>query len=163
MKNIKIMLLMTLSILMVTGCKKEVTPDNTSTQSTTKTQVTIVEKDTPTEMDEEVNEEASEEAIEKEDGVTTFSLSGKNYRFVLNGSETPDLRVKMGDKVQIKFISTEGYHDWVVDEFDAATDKVEEGDSTSVEFVADQAGTFEYYCSVSQHRADGMRGNLIVE
>ena len=35
--------------------------------------------------------------------------------------------------------------------------------SAEVEFVASIAGTFEYYCSVGEHRAKGMKGNLIVE
>ena len=34
---------------------------------------------------------------------------------------------------------------------------------TFVEFTVDKTGTFEYYCSVGQHRANGMVGNLIVE
>jgi plastocyanin len=29
--------------------------------------------------------------------------------------------------------------------------------------VADKKGTFEYYCSVGQHRALGMKGKLVVE
>lgn len=34
---------------------------------------------------------------------------------------------------------------------------------TSVTFVADETGTFEYYCSVGNHRGQGMIGKLIVE
>jgi len=37
------------------------------------------------------------------------------------------------------------------------------GTPTSVTFVADKTGTFEYYCSVGNHRAQGMVGKLIVE
>jgi nitrite reductase (NO-forming) len=37
------------------------------------------------------------------------------------------------------------------------------GETTSVEFVADKTGTFEYYCSVGAHRAMGMTGSLVVE
>ena len=48
-------------------------------------------------------------------------------------------------------------------EFNAATEKVAAGVSSSVEFVADKKGTFEYYCSVGQHRANGMKGKLIVK
>jgi plastocyanin len=66
--------------------------------------------------------------------------------------------------VRIEFTALEGFHDWKVDVFDAATEKVRpENGMTSVEFVADAIGTFEYYCSVGQHRAQGMVGNLIVE
>ena len=54
-------------------------------------------------------------------------------------------------------------HDWRVDEFAAATAIVQPGQEDAVEFVADQAGTFEYYCSVGQHRQQGMVGKLIVK
>ena len=37
------------------------------------------------------------------------------------------------------------------------------GQIDEVEFVVDKAGTFEYYCSVGNHRQMGMVGKLIVE
>ena len=90
--------------------------------------------------------------------VTTIALTGTNFAF-----SQEEIRVKQGDTVRIEFESTEGFHDWVVDEFAAATAQVRPGTPTSVEFVANQAGTFEYYCSVGTHRQQGMVGNLIVE
>ena len=87
-----------------------------------------------------------------------FKLTGKNFSF-----SQSEIRVKKGDRVVINFESTDGFHDWVVDEFNAATSRVNPGTKTSVEFIAGQTGTFEYYCSVSIHRAAGMKGQLIVE
>ena len=92
-----------------------------------------------------------------------FSLTGENYKFFMNGGEAPTLTVRQGDKVHIDFESIGGFHDWVVDEFNARTTKVNDGGTTSVEFIADKKGTFEYYCSVGQHRSMGMKGNLVVE
>lgn len=92
-----------------------------------------------------------------------FELTGENFAFFMDGQEQPELRVKQGDTVKIIFTSTDGFHDWVVDEFDAATEKVQTGGTTEVTFVAREKGTFEYYCSVGQHRANGMWGNIIVE
>jgi len=95
--------------------------------------------------------------------VKTFSLTGENFKFTLDGVDNPDIVVNKGDTVRIEFKSVGGFHDWKVDEFGASTSQVRDTDGpTSVEFVADKAGTFEYYCSVGQHRANGMRGNLIV-
>ena len=93
----------------------------------------------------------------------TFVLTGGNYWFEMDGERAPELRVKKGDKVRIEFTNVEGFHDFVVDEFNAATEQINTGGSTFVEFVADKTGTFEYYCSVGQHRANGMVGTLIVE
>lgn len=92
-----------------------------------------------------------------------FVLTGENFKFLMDGQEALEIRVKKGDKVRVEFTSVDGFHDWVVDEFDAATKRVQTDGTTFVEFVADKKGTFEYYCSVGQHRANGMRGQLIVE
>jgi len=87
-----------------------------------------------------------------------FNLTGKMFAF----SQT-EIRVNKGDTVTINFSSTEGFHDWTVDEFNARTKQVNTGEPASVTFTADKTGTFEYYCSVGQHRAMGMKGNLIVK
>ncbi|MEK6792398.1 MAG: plastocyanin/azurin family copper-binding protein [Nanoarchaeota archaeon] len=98
------------------------------------------------------------------EGVKTFVVTGENFKFVVNGASNPDIKVNKGDRVRIEFTSTKGFHDWVVDEFDVATKQVRDSDGmTYVEFIADKIGTFEYYCSVGQHRANGMKGNLIVK
>lgn len=98
-----------------------------------------------------------------DEDVKTFVITGSHLRFFLDGVESPELRVKEGDKVRIEFINEEGFHDWKIDEFNAATQKINAGSRESIEFVADKKGTFEYYCSVGKHRANGMKGTFIVE
>lgn len=88
----------------------------------------------------------------------TFKITGQNFRFLQN-----EIRVKMGDRVRIEFESTGGFHDFVIDKFNAKTSQVNTGGKASVEFVADTTGEFEFYCSVGQHRQMGMKGKLIVE
>ena len=87
-----------------------------------------------------------------------FALSGKNFSF-----DKTEIKVKKGDKVTINFTSADGFHDVVIDEFSAKTERVRTGGTSSMTFVADKTGTFEYYCSVGQHRMNGMVGKLIVE
>lgn len=99
----------------------------------------------------------------KDSDVKVFTVTGINFAFVQDDVENPDIVVNVGDTVRIEFESTDGFHDWVVDEFNAATEKVRPGTPTVVEFVADKAGTFEYYCSVGSHRANGMVGKFIVQ
>ncbi len=72
------------------------------------------------------------------------------------------IKVREGTTVILTFVNTGGYHDWVVDEFDASTKQIGAGKSDTIEFVADQVGTFEFYCSVIGHRKKGMWGNFIV-
>lgn len=89
---------------------------------------------------------------------TTVEMVGTNYAY-----DVTEVRVQKGDTVTINFTSAEGFHDVVIDEFNVASDRVREGETTRVTFVADETGTFEYYCSVGNHRAQGMVGTLIVE
>ncbi len=104
-----------------------------------------------------------DEMVGTDSGVKEFDLEGYNYRFEMDGVEAPELGVKQGDRVRIVLTSADGFHDWVIDEFNAATDRVSTGQTASVEFVADKKGTFEYYCSVGNHRANGMYGTFVVE
>ncbi len=106
-----------------------------------------------TDEDEATNDGAPAASTNK-----TFNVAATNHAFSVK-----EMRVKKGDTVTINLTNSEGFHDWVIDEFDAATEKINTGGSDSVTFVADEAGTFEYYCSVGNHRAMGMVGKLIVE
>ena len=65
--------------------------------------------------------------------------------------------------MKIVFTSDEGFHDWRVDKFNAATDRVNAGETSEVVFIADKIGVSEFYCSVGNHRQRGMVGSLIVE
>jgi plastocyanin len=73
-----------------------------------------------------------------------------------------EIRVNVGDTVRLTYENGGGFHDWVLDEFDAATQRITGGQSDTIEFTADRAGTFEFYCSVGNHRALGMVGDFVV-
>ncbi len=108
--------------------------------------------------DELLEQEANEQAPQAGDERTvTFDVKGTNFAF-----DVTEMTVNQGDTVVVSFESVEGFHDWVLDEFDAATEQVRPGNPTSVTFVANEAGTYEYYCSVGNHRAQGMVGTLTV-
>jgi plastocyanin len=87
-----------------------------------------------------------------------FDIKGLNYTY-----DVKEIKVKLNDKVKINFTNTEGFHDFKIDEFEVASKQISANQSESIEFVASKTGTFEYYCSVGQHRANGMWGKIIVE
>lgn len=87
-----------------------------------------------------------------------FTVTGQNFLF-----SPSTLTVKKGDKVKIIFKSAGGFHDFRIDEFNAATKKINGGQEDTVEFIAAKTGSFEYYCSVGEHRKMGMKGTLVVE
>lgn len=92
------------------------------------------------------------------DSLKIFTVTGTSFAFAPSA-----LEVALGDKVKIMFKNEEGFHDWKLDEFNAATEKIQEGKTTEVTFTADKKGEFEYYCSVGKHREMGMKGTLTVK
>lgn len=90
--------------------------------------------------------------------VKEFTVEGSNYMF-----NPSTITVNMGDTVKINFKNTQGFHDFKIDEFGAATKQIKDPSTETITFVANKAGTFEYYCSVGQHRSMGMKGTLTVK
>lgn len=90
--------------------------------------------------------------------VKEFIVNGSNFAF-----SPSTITVNKGDRVRIVFKNQGGMHDWKLDEFGAKTKVINGGESETIEFVADKAGSFEYYCSIGTHRQMGMKGVFIVK
>ncbi len=103
-------------------------------------------------------EQIIQEEQQAQTGVKEFEVSGNNFAF-----SPTEIVVNQGDTVRINFTNSGGFHDLVIDEFNARTKQLADGGKETIEFVADKTGTFEYYCSVGKHREMGMVGNLIVK
>ena len=117
-------------------------------------------------MDGEMDSE-SDNMMEAEASVDVSGTVGEARNFSVDafnyGYSVDEIVVNEGDTVTITMTSTDGFHDWVVDEFNAAAARVTTGNTSQVEFIADKKGTYEYYCSVGNHRQLGMVGTLVVE
>lgn len=74
-----------------------------------------------------------------------------------------EIKVKQGEKLTLLVTNTQGFHDLVIDELGVNSGLIPEGETMEIEVSTDQPGTYEYYCSVGQHRAMGMKGTLIIE
>ena len=106
-------------------------------------------------------EEAKTTTVENEvaaPAVKEFIVTGSSFMY-----DPAAIAVNKGDKVKITFKNSGGMHDWKIDELGLATKKIKSGEEEVLEFVADKAGTFEYYCSVGDHRAKGMKGMLTIK
>lgn len=149
-------------LLLGAGCNtavnNEVQVDN---GSPTQVENTIPVPDTTNPIVEDTSTsdvtQKQEQEQEQEAKPISIAITGKSFEF-----SQKEITVKKGQTLTINFESTGGFHDFVIDEFSAKTDQVNPGTKTSVTFVADKAGEFDYYCSVGQHRAMGMVGKLIV-
>lgn len=123
------------------------TPVNTATGGTN--QETTVKDDAMT-------AETSIESGSMEDKVIVVEAS--NFKFNID-----TIIVKKGEKMKLVFKNLEGMHDFRVDELGIKTKIFRDKGEEVVEFTADKVGTFEFYCSVEEHRQMGMVGTLVVE
>lgn len=111
--------------------------------------------------DEEKALDASSSAgdtVQGADKVKEFTVMGSSFKFA-----PATFTVNKGDRVKITFKNNGGTHNFVIDEFNVKSDTLQSNEDTTVEFTADQAGSFEYYCSVANHRQMGMKGTLVVK
>ncbi|KKU55057.1 MAG: Blue (Type 1) copper domain-containing protein [Candidatus Amesbacteria bacterium GW2011_GWA2_47_11] len=90
--------------------------------------------------------------------VKVVNIEGGAFYFKPN-----EIRAKAGETVKIVFTNAGGIHDFVIDELSVQSTKINDGETTEVVFTPQTPGTFEFYCSVGNHRAMGMKGTLIVE
>ncbi len=87
-----------------------------------------------------------------------IKMEAKDFAFVPG-----EVRVKLGQKVRLIVTSTDVPHGIAIPAFNVHAD-LPVGQAVTVEFTADQKGSFPFFCSVfcgSGHR--GMKGTLIVE
>lgn len=112
----------------------------------------------PPELDADQQAELDAAAADRKPGEVTFHVKGGSFFYVPNM-----IKVKKGDKVKIVFENVGGMHNINIDEFNVKSETVQSDKETTVEFTADKSGSFEYYCSVGQHRAMGQKGMLVVE
>ena len=67
------------------------------------------------------------------------------------------------EKVKLTFVNKGKLpHNLAIDELSVLTDTIPAGKSTMTEFTANQTGSFTAYCSVGNHRALGMEGEVEV-
>lgn len=108
-----------------------------------------------TEPTNEVSE--NEPAGDEESNVVEISIDASNFKF-----SEDSITVNKGDTVRITLTNTQGVHDLRIEGYDVGTQVINAGQSETMEFVATNSGTFEYYCSVGTHRQMGMVGTLTV-
>lgn len=89
--------------------------------------------------------------------VKEFTITNKGFAY----SEKV-ITVQKGDRVKITYTNGGGTHDLRIDGYNVGTAVIKGDTSESFEFVADKAGDFEFFCSVGNHRAMGMKGTFTV-
>lgn len=139
-------------IAYVTMTQKEVPISNTQ----------INENPSPTNIEPSIKDELSiTPSVSSEammENIKEFKIEAGSFYYKPN-----TITVKKGDKVKIEMNAVSLMHDFNIDELNVKIPIVQNGNTGTVEFTADKVGTFEYYCSVGEHRANGQIGTITVE
>ena len=95
-------------------------------------------------------------------GVKEFTVHESNFKITdVSGATVSQIKVNKGDTVKINVVVDSGTHDLYIDGYNQATAASSTGTQT-LQFVANKAGTFDFYCRVDGHKALGMLGQLVV-
>ena len=88
----------------------------------------------------------------------TLAMSAHKFEF-----DPPEIRVKQGQVVELRLVSTDGKHGFELKPFGIQAD-LSKDQPITVRFMANQAGEFEFrcivFCGLGHH---GMKGKLVVE
>ena len=74
-----------------------------------------------------------------------------------------EIHAKVGTPVKIVMTAKDMMHDFTIDELNVKLPITKSGQTNTVEFTPTTKGTYTFYCSVGNHRAQGQVGKLIVE
>ena len=89
--------------------------------------------------------------------VREFTVNGGHYAF-----QPQTLEVNRNDLVKISFTAQDIPHSFTIDRYRIAK-RAGSGQAVTFEFRADQSGTFEYYCNLTQDpKCKDMKGQLVV-
>ena len=121
---------------------------------------------TNTAIDTESAAMAEEKMDEKEADRPVKEFTMTSFTEVIDGEFFPqfsmkDIAVSKGDLVRIKLTVTSGTHNFKIDEFNVYSE-TPLNEEIIIEFVADKAGEFVYYCNKPRHRELGQWGTLTV-
>ncbi len=121
------------------------------------TPVEVEESETMVVEDEQVDATAEANAMEK---TTTITIDVKPFSFA-----PAVIEAKAGETITVTLTNSEGMHDFVIEELSVASKKLTQGqtDTFEIKIPEDATGkSYEFYCSVGNHRQQGMVGTLKV-
>lgn len=145
--------------------------DNDTNQSSTAQNKTNDTVDSRNAADEATDESVMDSGTDTDDNSTNTANSDSAQVKTFNidafafGFEPNTITASPGDKVTINLSNSGGMHDFVIDELNVESDIIESGETDTVSFTIpqDAAGkSYEFYCSISDHRKQGMVGTLVI-
>lgn len=149
MKRLNMLVVLFIAAITVAGCSSL-----TGTKES--------ENDDSMMMEESHDAAAGDETVDgmaaMENADILVELQAENFTY---GED--EIRVNKDSVLTLKVTNASGTHDLVIDELGIDTGIIAEGDFVEVTIPTDKVGEFSYYCSVGNHRAQGMEGTLIIQ
>jgi heme/copper-type cytochrome/quinol oxidase subunit 2 len=101
-------------------------------------------------------------------GPSPVKAQGQAREFTINGNQfafaPARIEVQKDDLVKITFTASDMAHSFIIDNPYRIAKRAGSGQSVVFEFRADQAGTFPFYCNLTQdERCRQMKGALVVK
>lgn len=91
--------------------------------------------------------------------LTEITVTGNEYSY-----NPASITVKRGERIKLTFINAGTIvHNLVIDELNVKTKMIEPGKSNTIEFTVEGNSTLVFYCSIGNHKALGMKGELKIE
>jgi plastocyanin len=99
----------------------------------------------------------AENTTEENEVDRTIEVEGGSYYF-----EPDNIQVEQGEPIEFTLVNEGGFHDMVIPELDAGTDRINGGDTESFTVTFEETGEYEFICSVGTHAQQGMAGTITV-
>ena len=146
-----------ISMFILSACAQQ----TTAPQTTQPAEITPVPSQPPIQAETPAPGQAGiveEKVVAPASGVKEFDVTARQWEY------TPStITVSEGDTVILNIESVDVTHGFVIAEF-GVSENLQPGKKVTVEFVADKAGEYTFFCNVPCGRGHGsMRGKLIVE
>lgn len=161
-------MLLTLSLLItsavgLSGCFLVNNDNNTTTPTVTPQlndgDLDIDVDDTDVAVPSEIPTDVTDENTVQVSPETKISITSLSYKYEPNVIEA-----KPGEIIQLTVNNAEGVHDFVIDELNVKSTKLDGAGTDQVTFTIPEdievGTTYEFYCSVGKHREMGMVGTL---
>jgi plastocyanin len=99
----------------------------------------------------------AENTTEENEVDRTIEVEGGSYYF-----ESDNIQVEQGETIEFTLVNEGGFHDMVIPELDAGTDRINGGETESFTVTFEETGEYEFICSVGTHAQQGMTGTITV-
>lgn len=92
-------------------------------------------------------------------GAREIVVKGDEFSF-----SPSSIALRAGEKVKLTFNNVGSFsHNFTIEGLGVATKTIGGGKSDTIEFAVEESGTYATFCSVGNHRTQGMEGDLTAE